>query len=111
MSNNNVISAVHHLKMGKEHLEDFCRQHKGSIGSRMFKTYIARVDWILKDMITSNVLGEFVREGIKNEINSDIFIVPAITEKVQLLTPEQREALENVVDCLLNGETIKIEML
>jgi len=108
---NNIVQSIHHLKMGKEHMEDFCRQHKDSIGARIFKTYIARIDWIFRDITTSNIVGEFVREGLKKEINSDVFTVPAITEKVALLDPDQREALENVIDSILKGEKIKIEYL
>jgi hypothetical protein len=106
----NVISAVHHLKMAKEFLEDFCRQHKASIGERLFKQYIHKIDWIFRDMVTCNVVGEFVREGIKKEIASDVFSVPAIMEKIALLNPEQRDGMEQVIDALLKGEKIEVKM-
>ena len=106
----NVISAVHHLKMAKEFLEDFCRQHKASIGERLFKQYIHKIDWIFRDMVTCHAVGEWVREGIKKEIASDVFAVPAITEKIALLTPQQRDALEQMIDALLNGEKIEVKL-
>jgi hypothetical protein len=55
-------------------------------------------------------VGEFVREGIKKEIASDVFSVPAIMEKIALLNPEQRDGMEQVIDALLKGEKIEVKM-
>jgi len=37
-----------------------------------------------------------------------VFAVPAILEKVALLTPEQREIIEATLDAMINGEVVKI---
>jgi hypothetical protein len=52
-------------------------------------------------MITHPQLPDVVREGIKREINSDIFAIPAIHEKIALLNPKHREVLEEFIDELL----------
>lgn len=62
-------------------------------------------------MITHPILPEEVRTGIKKEWNSDVFVVDAIAEKTALLSPEQREGLEYILDELLNGNSIKVEYI
>jgi hypothetical protein len=104
----NIINAIQNLKMAQEQFEDFCRQYPNSQGSRMFKKYSDKIEWIFGDIITNPFLTEDVRIGIKNEIKSDVFAVPAIMEKVALLTPNQREIIEDVLEAYISGETVKI---
>lgn len=108
MKSSNVVSSVHHLKMAKEHFEDFRREFPEAMGSRLFKTYIDRIDWIFRDLLAYPHLTEKVREGFKAEIESDVFAVPAISEKVALLNPAQREMIEVTIDAMLSGVEIKI---
>lgn len=108
MKGSNVVSSVHHLKMAKEHFEDFRREFPEAMGSRLFKTYIDRIDWIFRDLLAYPHLNDKVREGFKAEIESDVFAVPAISEKVALLNPAQREMIEVTIDAMLSGVEIKI---
>lgn len=50
-----------------------------------------------------------VRDGIKNEIKSDVFAVPAILEKIALLSPDQRDLIESAIDAMLNGIEVKMK--
>ncbi len=104
----NIIGAIQNLKMAQEQFLDFCRQFPNSQGERLFKTYVSKIDWVFKDIITHPFLTKEVRVGIKKEIESDVFAVPAILEKIALLKPEQREIIEDVIDAYISGETIKI---
>jgi len=104
----NIINAIQNLKMAQEQFEDFERQFPNSQGSRLFKKYNDKITWIFSDIITHPFLPDIVRSGIKEEIKSDVFAVPAIVEKVALLTPEQREIIENVLDAYIYGETVKV---
>jgi hypothetical protein len=108
MKGSNIISAIHSLKMAQEHFADFKREHPSSEGARLFNNYAKKIDWILLDFLTHPYLGDEVREGVKKEINSDVFAVPAITEKVSLLNPAQREMIESLIDAALAGEEFKI---
>jgi hypothetical protein len=94
--------------MAQEQFEDFCRQFPDSKGEKLFKVYVGKINWIFNDIITNPFLTEEVRSGIKIEINSDIFAIPAIHEKVALLTPEQRDMIELTLDAMINGEEVKI---
>ena len=49
-----------------------------------------------------------VLDGIKEEWESDVFSVDAITEKVALLNPGQREIIENIIDEILKGEVVHV---
>lgn len=108
MKGANVVSAIQHLKMAKEHYEDFIRDYPESSGARLFLSHINKINWIFKDTITHPNVSQAVRDGIKKEILSDVFAVPAINDKVALLTPEQREMIEETIDAMLAGEEIKI---
>jgi len=104
----NIIGAIQNLKMAQEQFLDFCRQFPNSQGEKLFKTYVSKIDWVFKDIITHPFLTNEVRVGIKKEIESDVFAVPAILEKIALLKPEQREIIEDIIDAYISGETIKI---
>ena len=104
----NIISAIQNLKMAQEQLEDFCRQYPETKGEKLFKVYVSKISWMFKDIVTHPFLTEEVRAGIRKEIESDVFAVPAILEKVALLTPEQREIIEATLDAMIDGEEVKI---
>lgn len=104
----NIIGAIQNLRMAKDQFEDFIRQYPDSSGSKLFKRYIDKISWIFVDIVSIPSITEEVRNGIRKEIVSDVFAVPAILEKVALLSPEQREMIEDTIDAMLAGEEIKI---
>ena len=104
----NIISAIQNLKMAQEQLEDFCRQYPETKGEKLFKNYVGKISWMFKDIVTHPFLTEEVRAGIRKEVESDVFAVPAILEKVALLTPEQRDIIEATLDAMIDGEEVKI---
>ena len=105
----NIVSSVHNIRQALEHFESFQREYPETKGARLFKGYGSRLEWIVKDLITHPLLTEEVRQGVKEEWESDVFSVPAINEKVALLNPQNRETIEQIVDAMLNGEEITFE--
>lgn len=105
----NVVSTIQHLKLAYEYMEDFERQNPNTLGQRLFKRYRNNVERMVMDFYTNPSFTEEIREGVKKEWNSDVFALPAIMDKVSLLNPEQREALEFVIDQLLKGEQLIVE--
>ena len=105
----NIISGTHSIKQAFDHFESFQREYPGTKGARLFKGYNEKLEWVFKDLLRHPFLTESVREGIKAEWNSDVFAVPAIIDKVALLTPEQREFIEVTIDAMLEGEEIIVE--
>lgn len=109
-SNTNILTGIHALKFAKEHWEDHIRQHgKDTNGGRLFTKYLQKIDWILMDFKTSPLFPQLVRDGLREEINADVFALPAIHEKIQLLPPKGREMVEAMIDALLKGEEIILE--
>ena len=104
----NAVSAIHHLRMAEEHYQDFIREMPKSRGAVLFQSYIKKIRWIYSDILSYPYLNDEARDGIKKEIESDVFAVPAINEKISLLNPSQRELIETTIDALLDGEEVKI---
>ena len=104
-----IVSALQQMAMTRDHMASFTRGHPGTKGANLFAGYIKRINWIFNDLYTNPFLDAKVREGIKREVESDVFAVPEITGKIALLSPAQREALEEVIDRVAAGEDLIID--
>lgn len=100
------IDMIHNVKCAWEHLHSFMRDAPGTNGEKLAKVYIKKLEWIYNDMVTYPHFPRVVIDGIKKEWESDTFANSAIVEKVAMLTPAQKEAIENIIDKVLKGETI-----
>lgn len=105
-----VVSCIHHLKLADEYAKDFVRSAPGTRGAIIFADYSKRINWIFRDVITFPHFGDEVREGMRKEIASDSFSYDSITEKVGLLNSDQREILDNLLDDILKGNTIEVNI-
>lgn len=103
------VEVIHHLKIAKEFLDSFMREKPGTVGERMAKQYIARIEWIYRDLITFPNFPDIVRQGIREEWESDPFLSIAINEKLAILNPAQRTAIENIIEEVLKGQEIIVE--
>lgn len=106
-----IISAINGLKRAHEHFGSVQREYPGSRLAQMMKMYCRKIEWISTDFITCPQLSDKIREDLKKEWAADAFIIPALMEKVCSLPSEQREVLERIVDYLLEGDVLKIEVL
>ena len=103
------VEVIHHLKIAKEFLESFIREKPGTVGERMARQYVAKINWMYNDLITFPNFPDIVRQGIREEWESDPFLSMAITEKLAILNPAQRTAIENIIDEVLKGQEIIVE--
>lgn len=110
MSATNFIQAMHHLKVSKEFFQDIQRDCVGTKGATIAKKYEDKIEWMYKDLLTNPNFNEDFRKGLKEEWSADAFVVPALMEKITELTPENREKLEVVVQAIIDGEEITIEL-
>lgn len=106
----NIVQSIQHLKLANEFMQDFIRSAPNTRGAVVFSDYSRRVKWIFKDIITYPHFDDEVRKGIKYEIESDAFSVPAITERVALLNPDQRQMLEDMIEDILAGKTVEVSI-
>lgn len=105
-----IIQSIQHLKIANEFMQDFIRSAPGTRGEFIFKDYSRRINWILKDIITYPYFNKEVRDGIKKEIESDAFAVDAIFEKISLLNPDQRIIMEELIEIVLTGKEIDVQI-
>lgn len=106
----NIVQAIQHVKMANEFMQDFIRSTPDTRGAYIFKDYSRRLQWILTDILTYPHFDKEVRQGISVEIKSDPFATPAIVEKVSLLNSEQREMIEDLIEDILKGKTIHVDI-
>lgn len=104
-----LANGLMHLRIAQMNFMSFAMDHPDTKGANLFTGYNNRINWILNDMITNPSLPQSVRDGIKNDIKSDVLVIPSIAEKVTLLTEENRLAIETLIDGLIAGETISVE--
>lgn len=108
-SSGTFVEVIHHLKIAKEFLESFIREKPGTVGERMARNYVAKINWMYNDLITFPNFPDIVRQGIREEWESDPFLSMAISEKLAILNPAQRTAIENIIDEVLKGQEIIVE--
>lgn len=109
MTGSSIMSAIHHLKIAREFMDDFVRSHdRFARGTVKFGEYSRKINWILSDMATYPHFRQDVRDAMNNELKSDPFAFMSIMEKAALLSPDQRQTLEEVIEMVLKGEPIKV---
>lgn len=107
--NTSISASMHHLMMASMYYEDYMRDaHTNSLGYRLFKTYNDRVKWILKDLATHPFFPEDVRNGIKSELNSDVLAIPEIAHRLHLLSPKDRQFIEDLIDSMSSDNPTEI---
>ena len=105
-----VVQAIQHVKIAEEFMNDFIRSAPTTRGAIIFGQYSRKLRWILSDIITYPHFDDEVRKGIKVEIESDAFSVGAINDLIPLLNPEQREMIEDLIEDILKGKTIEVQI-
>lgn len=109
MTGSSIMSAIHHLKIAREFMDDFVRSHdRYARGTVKFGEYSRKINWILNDMATYPHFRQEVRDAMIMELKSDPFAFMSIMEKVALLSPEQRQTLEEVAEQVLKGDEIHV---
>lgn len=106
------IKFFQYLRLSQEFCDDLKRTNKSdSLAFKMFNEYSKRINWILTDVITNPKFPDVIRNELRKEMDSDLLVISALNDKIHLLPINQREVLENIVDCILKGENIEIEKL
>ena len=101
-----LSAALHHLAICKHYFDDYTRDNSNNYAGRLSALYSRKLDWIAKDIVLHPLLTPEIRERIKNELKSDVFELLDIQQKIHLLSPEQRELIDKMIDAFLAGEEI-----
>lgn len=105
-----IVSGLQAMKRAYDHWNSFVRERPGSLAERVFGGYCKKLNWIANDMITGLHFPDIIRDGIRKEWNADAFTTMAISEKAALLPPDQREVIETIIERLITGEKLRIEL-
>lgn len=105
----NIVAAIQHLRMAEDNFISFINEFPGSKGAKLFESYNSRLHWIFKDLVTNPNFDENIRNSIKEELSSDILAVPEIYNKIALIPPNLREAVEFVIERIIAGEELHVE--
>lgn len=111
MAASDFVHAVVALAKARDHMLSFMRDHPASRLGRNCRVWLGKINWLEADIITSPAFDDQTRLALKYEMNGDVFAMDAIMEKLAHLNPEQRLQIEQVVDLVADGKTLKIEIL
>lgn len=106
-----ILEYIHHIKRAKLNLEVFIleRTLNNPTSKRKFEIYVQRLQWLITDLKTEPNISKDVSDAIDLEFNSDVFTLDEITRKALLLTPDERETVETLLDQVLAGEELNVK--
>ena len=102
-----IMSTIQYIKLASEFAQDVQRSGH-SKASKTFKNYEKHLQWILMDFKTNPLFPDEVRQGLDKELKSDMFALEGLREKIPLIPAEYRADLEEAVEAILEGRTVKI---
>lgn len=103
-----ILKFLHNTQRAKLNLEVFLLGDVNDRARRKFAQYVNKLDWLITDLKTEPAVSKDLRDAIDLEFNSDVYCVDAILEKTLMLTPDERDILEKIIDSVIAGEEINI---
>lgn len=107
VEDSSIINALQHVSRAIEYLKTFIPT-SGDRGRTMARGYQSKLEWILRDFMTTPGFSQEIREAFRKEISADVFEVDDIIKKVPLIPSDQRAPVERLIDCILNGENFTV---
>lgn len=101
-----LVDFIHHLRCAYEYMRSFSKDKAGTRAEQIGKKYATKLEWIYKDLLSSPILHEQVRDGLRAEWEVDTFATTAIVEKLALLRDDQRLEIEKLIELVLDGQEI-----
>lgn len=111
MAASDFVHAVISIAKARDYMLSFMRDHSNSKLGKNCRVWLGKINWLEADIITSPAFDDQSRLALKHELNSDVFTMDAIIDKVAHLNPEQRLQIEQVVEMVAAGNTVKIEIV
>ena len=106
-----ILNMIIHLKVADMYAESFYNSvDPRSLARPMIQQIRNKIRWSLDKVATNPYFPHDVTKQIRDEINGDVLVIPALIDKITTLSDEAREAIENLVDELLRGGSITYEL-
>ena len=107
---NSFRKAWYYLKNAESYFLDVVREHPNKVAGAVSKNYAARIAWIFKDFKTDIRLPPYALDDFSDEMNGDIFFFESLSRKCLDLTETQRAVLESVIDDLIAGVKVTVQI-
>lgn len=111
MAASDFVNAVINIAKARDYMLSFMRDHPSSKLGRNCRVWLGKINWLEADIVSSPAFDDQTRLALKYELNSDVFTMDAIMEKIAHLTPDQRLQIERVVELVAEGNALKIEII
>ena len=99
-----LAKGLHHINIGKMYFDDIKTGASGDV-KNIFNQYVQKCEWIIDNMKCR--LNDENRAALKVELE-DSLSFDAINDKLIRLDNEQRAFIENIIDAMVKGETVRI---
>lgn len=106
-----VLKFFTHLQLCKLYAHSIIKDNPNTIFAKIFKHIMPKLDWIYNAVITHNLVYQHIPQTIdliREQWQSDVVLELGLNEKITLLSEQQKELLEPVLDCILQGETFEV---
>lgn len=102
--------AFYHLKMAETYFDDEARERAMKLSGDVSKKYNGKLRWIFNDFITDIRLPKSAQEEFKKDLDGDIMFFDSISRKSLQLSEKQRAVVETIIDCVLKGEKVVVDI-
>lgn len=106
-----ILKFFTHLQLCKLYAHSIIKDNPKSIFAIVFKGVTPKLEWVYKEVITHNLVYQHIPQTIdliREQWQSDAVLELGLNEKIALLSEQQKELLEPVLDCILQGETFEV---
>lgn len=103
-----ILKAFYHIKHAQEQFLDFMRDYPEVRIIPILRGYVKKLEWIERDFRTLPSMPDAVSDGMREELSGDILFPTAIAEKCLMLSEDQKEAVEYLLDRMIAGEKLEI---
>ena len=104
-----LAKALHHVSISKQYFEMIgAGYHKGA--KDLMNLYARKQDWLIKDIYDrlSDESRQFYKESL---IAGDTVFASYISEQLLLINEQDKKVVEFIVDCLVKGKRIEVNVL
>ena len=107
MEKTSITQGSYFLNIALQYFKNFEKDCK--MGAKMrAKSWVQKIQYVENDVMSA--ITPESREIFRQEIkNGDTLFFQAINEKYLMLTPQQRDTIEAIIDKIINGEEIIVE--
>ena len=107
---NSFRRAWHYLKLAQAYFDDVVNEHPNKVAGSVAKRASERITWQIRDFKTDPRLPTYASEDFAEELGTDILSIETIAWKLLNCTTEQRNVLENVLDDLIAGVQVTVQI-